>query len=38
MDTRKLFEEAKSYPWNRILLEALLLLVFVLSSTRLLRH
>jgi hypothetical protein len=29
---------AKSYPWLRILLEAMLLLLFVLSSTRLLRH
>jgi hypothetical protein len=29
---------AKSRPWHRILLEALLLLLFVLSSTRLLRH
>jgi hypothetical protein len=29
---------AKTRPWIRILLEAMLLLLFVLSSTRLLRH
>jgi len=29
---------AKSRPWHRIVIEALLLLLFVLSSTRLLHH
>ena len=33
-----ILEWAKTRPWYRIVVEGLLLLLFVLSSTRLLRH
>ena len=39
MATRTLiWNWTKSRPWSRIVLEAILLLLFVLTSTRLLRH